>query len=395
MLDKEGKKFYESIRVLIVEDNKVDRKVLEYMLYEYASFLRSTASFQEAIDELAKNKFDVIILDLNLPDVSGPNTLIKLNESYPDTAIIVNTGAYDEESGLDALAKGAQDFLVKGKYSAYTLNKSIRYAMERKRLERRLKTAYEEIEKAQERLVYAEKMKVVGGIASGIAHEVKNPLSTIECGIAYLSENLNIEDANCKKVMNEIKYAIKKANSIISDLLDFSAIKKLNKQKTDLNAVIERTLSLLNHHIQKNNIILNTKLDPTIPMVTIDSNRIEQVLINLMLNAIKAMPDGGELFVKTISRELQENSEDTLLIDGTDYKPGDIIVIVTIEDTGCGIAEEDMDKLFQPFFTSSYNNDGIGLGLYVSRNIMELHHGIIRINNKEEGGVRAMLVFKI
>ncbi len=394
MWDKENKKFNESIRVLIVEDNKVDRKVLEYMLYEYASFLRSTASFQEALDELVKNKFDVVILDLNLPDVSGPDTLIKLNESYPDTAIIVNTGAYDEESGLDALAKGAQDFLVKGKYSAYTLNKSIRYAMERKRLERRLKTAYEKIEKEQERLVYAEKMKVVGGIASGIAHEVKNPLSTIECGIAYLSENLSIEDANCKEVMNEIKYAIKKANSIISDLLDFSAIKKLNKQKTDLNAVIERTLSLLNHHIQKNNIILNTNLDPTIPMVIIDSNRIEQVLINLLLNAIKAMPDGGDLIVKTISRELREEFEDTLLIEGADYKSGDIIVVVTIEDTGCGIAEEDMDKLFQPFFTSSYN-DGIGLGLYVSRNIMELHHGIIRISNREEGGVRAMLVFKI
>ncbi len=395
MSNKEGKKFDESIRVLIVEDNKVDRKVLEYMLYEYASFLKSTASFQEAMEELTKNKFDVIILDLNLPDISGAETLIKLNESYPDTAIVVNTGVYDEENGLDALAKGAQDFLIKGKYSAYTLNKSIRYAMERKRLELRLKTAYIELNKAQERLIYAEKMKVVGGIASGIAHEVKNPLSTIECGIVYLSENLNIEDANCKKVLDEIKYAIKKANSIISDLLDFSAIKKLNKQKNDLNTVIKRTLSLLNHHIEKNKIRLNTNLDPTIPLVIIDSNRIEQVLINLILNAIKAMPDGGDLSVKTISKELQNTPEDTLLIEGTDYKPGDIVVIVTIEDTGCGIAKEDMDKLFQPFFTSSQNGDGIGLGLYVSRNIMELHHGIIRIENKEEGGVRAILVFKI
>jgi len=178
-------------------------------------------------------------------------------------------------------------------------------------------------------------------------------------------------------------------------ILDIDEDVTLEQAKIIFKKYTNFIITSKSHQIEKNKIELNNMLDTAIPMVELDANRIEQVLLNLMLNAIKAMPEGGKLVVKTVSRELKEDKEDAFIIEGTDYSPGDIVVIVTIEDTGCGIAEGDLDKLFNPFFASSRSDGGIGLGLYVSRNIMDLHHGIIRINNKEEGGAKAMLVFKV
>jgi DNA-binding NarL/FixJ family response regulator len=120
-------KYKQSLKVLVVEDNLIDRRILESMLLEVSdstSLLKSSDSLAGALQLMSQYTFDVVILDLNLTDSNGEETLLKLNRKYPSVAVVINTGAYEDEVGLETLSFGAQDFLVKGKYNAYILNKA-------------------------------------------------------------------------------------------------------------------------------------------------------------------------------------------------------------------------------------------------------------------------------
>ena len=125
------------LKVLIIEDNKVDRKMLQAMLSksQYGTFQAETCeSLNETLKILYKKKFDAVLLDLNLPDSRGIETLRKLNSEFPKLPIVVNTGAYQDELGLKAVTRGAQDYLIKGKYDSYGLSKSFYYAIQRKKV---------------------------------------------------------------------------------------------------------------------------------------------------------------------------------------------------------------------------------------------------------------------
>jgi len=185
----------QALAVLIVEDSLFDRRLLESMLLEYGNpvtLLKSSESLHGALDLLEQYDFDVVILDLNLVDSNGEATLIELNSKFPSIAVVINTGAYEERMGLESLSSGAQDFLVKEKYNAYILHKTLQFAVERKRIELKLNEAQQKVKEAQFQLVQAEKMKVVGGLASGVAHEVKNPLAAILYGTTYLSHSTSV-----------------------------------------------------------------------------------------------------------------------------------------------------------------------------------------------------------
>jgi len=391
-------KFKRPLRVLVVEDNKVDQRMLEAILTEssvYTSFLKIADSLKDALKFLDEHKFDIILLDLDLPDSKGEDTLRTIISQYPKTPVVVNTGAYEEELGLQTLRLGAQDFLVKGKYTAYTINKVLHYAVERKRLEMDLVNAYEKLKDTQNQLIQAEKMKVVGGLASGVAHEVKNPLATILYGATYLSEQGQASNENYATVVQNIKDAAHRANDIITDLLDFSSLSELHKQKENLNNILEKSLSLVQHEVEKNHIQLIRELDDKISDVNIDKNRVEQVLINLMLNAIQASPDGGKIILKTYKHKLSNDLSELPSTNGYDFKAGANVIILNVEDSGDGIPEDKVDKVFDPFFTTRRAGGGVGLGLAVCRNIMDTHQGAIFIENKKEGGIRATLIFKV
>ena len=389
--------FAKPLRVLIVEDNQVDRRVLESMLTEsalYTSLVKSTDTLASALKLLEEMDFEVVVLDLNLPDSKGQETIMALAKNFPSVAIVVNTGAYEDDLGLQTLSVGAQDFLIKGKYSSYALNKVLHFALERKRLEMELKEAYVKLKDTQTQLIESEKMKVVGGLASGVAHEVKNPLTTILYGVTYLEEQGKLVDEKIRLVIDNIKQAAHRANDIITDLLDFSSLTHLNKKMTNLNEVIEKALTLTSHGLERNKIELLRDLDPNILGVKIDSNRIEQVIVNLILNAIYAMPSGGQLTIRTYSQKLTRSLKHFANYVGDGFKPGQTVVILEVQDSGGGIPTDKLSKVFDPFFTTRRASGGIGLGLSVSRNIMEIHDGKIFLENNSDHGAKATLLFR-
>jgi len=240
-----------------------------------------------------------------------------------------------------------------------------------------LSVAYAKLKETQEQLIQAAKMQVVGGLASGVAHEVKNPLTIIIQGVEYLEKKIPSGDQNVCSVFNNIKIAVERADNIIRGLLDFSRVSKLEMCQENMGFLCEKSLSLLKHQFDKDHIQLIKEIHPDMPELKIDKNKIEQVIINLLMNALQASSEGGKIIVRVYVRDSSRE------------------LVVEIEDSGSGIPPEALGKIFDPFFTTKRGKGGTGLGLSVVKNIVEMHNGKIEIRNNGSGkGAIAILTFK-
>jgi PAS domain S-box-containing protein len=253
-----------------------------------------------------------------------------------------------------------------------------------------LQISHEKLKATQLQLIQAERMESVGALAAGVAHEVKNPLQTILMGLAYLSKNFPAGDENIAMALGDMRDAVKRADAIVRDLLCLSAVKPLEIQREDFNAVVEHSLWLVNYDMTRSRVSLVRELASELPPVRLDKARMEQVFINLFLNAIQAMPDGGVLSVKTSSRRLSESSCPVEAL--RDYGRDATVVMTEIQDTGVGIPEEKLPRIFEPFFTTKPTGVGTGLGLPVAKQIMDMHGGNIDIGPAPNGGTRVTLL---
>jgi len=184
-------------------------------------------------------------------------------------------------------------------------------------------------------------------------------------------------------ILKNMKDAVRRADNVIRGLLDFSAPRTLHTAPTSLNQAIQQALLLVRHELVKNQIEVRSELSESLPRVTLDEGKMEQVFVNLFINAAHAMPSGGTLTVRTRCGPASGQFHD----GGT--------LIAEVEDTGPGIPEEKLAKVFDPFFTTKAPGKGTGLGLSVSKTIVEMHGARIDLRNRPEGGVRATLVFGV
>jgi PAS domain S-box-containing protein len=262
-----------------------------------------------------------------------------------------------------------------------------------------LQKSHEEVKAAQFQLIQAEKMQSVGRLAAGVAHEVKNPLAILKMGLDYFSRNLPGNDPSAALVLDDMNEAIQRADLIIMGLLDFSVPHALNQHSENLSAIAEQSLALVRPFLETNEhpIQVLTELSPTLPPVFLDRNKIMQVFVNVLTNAIHAMPNGGRLVVRTLSRPLQPGELDrdagSRLADR--FRAGETVAIAEIVDSGSGIPPDKLERIFDPFFTTKPTGKGTGLGLTVTKKIVELHGGAIDIRNRPEGGVQVTLFFKV
>jgi len=272
-------------------------------------------------------------------------------------------------------------------------------ALARKRNQEALRSANERLQETRHQLFEAEKMEIVGRLASGVAHEVKNPLATILMGTDFLSIKLKSTEETVTITLADMREAVKRADNIIKGLLDFASVSRLDRMPYDLNSVIENALVLLKHQFDLYHAKVFKDLKVDLPYITVDKNRLEQVFINLLLNAAQAVPENteGTLTVKSSTDRIGHDRPQALTPDeNNDFREGDKVLIAMVENNGPAITPDVMKRIFDPFFTTKRDKGGSGLGLSIVKNIIEMHGGRIIIENMSAlKGVRATIVFKV
>ncbi|MEK7868059.1 MAG: ATP-binding protein, partial [Candidatus Omnitrophota bacterium] len=245
-------------------------------------------------------------------------------------------------------------------------------------------------------LIQAEKLNAVGQLASGVAHEVKNPLAIILQGVNYLEKKISSSpDKNISETLSLIKDSIMRADTIIRTLVDFSRVAKIDMESEDINKVLEDSLVMIQYRFKLENVEIIKDMKNDLPRVPVDKRKMEQVFVNIFLNAIQAMREGGKLFIRSYSKEIDTPKEKVGRRNGDCFRLGEKVVVVEIEDTGTGIPKEHIGRVFDPFFTTKGPQQGTGLGLSVTRNIIHMHKGLIEIESEENKGTKVIITLKI
>jgi PAS domain S-box-containing protein len=232
--------------------------------------------------------------------------------------------------------------------------------------------------RAEAELIRSEKLASVGQLAAGVAHEVNNPLAGILIYIKLLlkrHKQKKLQTKETEKQLEKIGRETERCSRIIKNLLDFSRQTEVKLRPVNINKVIEATFSIIGHQISLENVKTEMELSTSLPSILVDFDQVQQALMNIMLNAAQAMPNGGELQITTsVAKRVKigRSIRDAIRID--------------ISDTGIGIPQENLDKLFTPFFTTKEKGKGVGLGLSVVHGIIERHHGKIEIKSNPGTG---------
>jgi signal transduction histidine kinase len=188
--------------------------------------------------------------------------------------------------------------------------------------------------------------------------------------------------------------AVRRADVVVKGLLDFSRDKELRLVAGNINEVIASSLHLVAHEMRQRNIEVSSNLADDIPAINLDANKMQQVFINLFMNSAHAIEREGELIVTSCLRTLESNSD--LVYDHENrFKLGEKVLWLEVEDTGTGIIDEARVKIFDPFYTTKPVGEGTGLGLSVSRNIINLHEGSIDLHNRKQGGASVVMMLKL
>jgi len=482
-VDREAPKNSSSLKILSVEDDPISltliRETFKYYedanLINMANFeLTNVETLAEALESLSRNSFDLVLMDLNLPDSRGLETLRKLYLKKPGTPVIVITGISDEETAIKALQIGAEGFLIKGQMGINNLLQTISYSVERHRILEKLEKHIEELKHSELRLrniieksadaivivdsdgfilfannaceelfgrekeellndpfgfpVEVEKatevdivrsdreeavaeMRVVETMWEGekaylaslrditkrkkaeeelrammdlkseftstVSHELRTPLAAIKESIAIVLDGSAGEiNAEQDEFLTIAKRNVDRLHRLIDNVLDFSKLEsgkiQFLMQKISINTIIKEVIESNRTIAKGKGLSLNTKLEKDIPMARCDSDKINQVLYNLLSNALKFTEKGGV----TISAKKASSGN---------------MIKVCVKDTGGGIADEDISKLFRQFSqihktAGDRKPGGTGLGLAISKLIVEQHGGEIWVQSTSGEG---------
>ena len=358
--------FTKPLKILVVEDEPVNSKLLGEVLSDSPLFI-SEVGFAETAGAASKllrdDHFDIVLLELNLPDSKGLDTLRAINdeesgEESSQVAIVVITGEYGEHTGLKAIARGAQEYLVKGRYDTYTLSKSIYYAIERKWAEQLQRRLLDKIESANEELK---------SFAYIVSHDLKAPLRGIRNLADWISADYGDKlGSEGKEQLELLGSQVDRMHDLIEAVLQYSKIGYVKEARVevDLDEFLPEVVETV---VPAENITVT--IENELPTVLGEQTRFQQLFQNLLSNAVKYMdkPEG-----KIRIGCVEEN----------DFWK------FSIADNGLGIEEKDFVKIFEMFQTLSAQNEyeSMGVGLTVAKKIVELYGGRIWVESEYEQG---------
>ena len=407
--DCAGDKYDRSV-LIVDDDESITHLFSEYLSRRY--FCATAANAEEALARLEKAPFALALVDVKMPGLNGIELLRHIVSRHQDTAVVMVSGVDRSQRVLDAVRLGASDYLLKP-VELHVLDLSVERALARRNLlrdARRYKQDLErrngelarrksELERLQAQIVHSEKMASLGQLAAGVAHELNNPAGFVYGNMDFLSESvaslerlLSLYDAaplppefaervgELKKemgyretleelhaIISDCREGADRIRNVVQNLRTFSRLDEAEFKKVDVSEGIDSTVRLLSRYYGNGKVTLRREY-AALPPVDCYAGQLNQVWMNLLVNAAQAVEKagGGEVSVRTS------------IENGT--------ALVTITDTGCGIAPEHLRKIFDPFFTTKPVGEGTGLGLSVTYSIIERHGGFIRVRSRPGQG---------
>ena len=365
------------IRVLVADDEKGFREALARRLTKRGAVVTQAANGREALESLNRESVDVVLLDVNMPELSGLAALERIRAEHPNTEVILITGQASTQDGVAGIKAGAFDYLTK--------------PIELDHLVEKIRQAYDKIVRLQEQdrearfrarmqqqLAATERLASLGTLSAGVAHEINNPLAIIDQAAGWLAgkaakdQGLTPEMRDALTLaLGKIEKNVKRAKRITHQLLTFCRQNDSVIQEFDLNRLAEEVAELTRKVATDHNCELKVAAGPEEVLLWSDPFQVRQVLVNIVTNGLQAVGSGGLV---------------TLSING-----GRDEAAAVVEDNGPGIPRENLERIFEPFFTTKPPGQGTGLGLSVSQGIIEKLGGRMEVQSKLGAGA----VFKV
>ena len=387
-----------SNRVLLIEDDPQAAELTKILLNEGTQRydVLHASTLQEALRQASDETLHVVLMDLSLPDSRGIETFRTFHAAFPDLPVVILTGVWDEEIGIEAMKDGAQDYLLKGQDDLYGLSRVLRYAMERKR-------TITETTRLQNLLYEQNKMEALGILTGGIAHEINTPVQFVTNNLQFMKLTLprflelaeepsdaNGDQATARRgewerltaeyqaALDDSLEGLNRVISIVHEMNVYSHTGQEHPMPCDINRAIMSAVTLTRNE-WKNIARMDLDLAPDIPLVPCLFQEFSQAMLNLIVNAVHAISDS----------RARGKSDGVIAIRSCLSHDQ---VEIWIRDTGDGIPEAIQSKIFTPFFTTKTPGKGSGRGLAMVRKVIqEKHGGTITFQSKSGEGTTFMI----
>jgi signal transduction histidine kinase len=360
--------------VLIVEDSAADAELLALRLEGSARSLEWTRAENpgQLRSELEGQPWDVIISDYSMPGFNGIDALKIVRQRDAEVPFILVSGSVGEDIAVQAMKAGGQDYIMKDTLArlAPAVDRELREA-EIRRERRRL----------SEQLARSQRLEALGQLAGGVAHEFNNILMGIG-GYAQLMSDESGLSSEAREDLESMRRLCARGGDLARELLTFSRAEPAEAMALNINSIVKSTAKML-RSVLPESVVIEVDPDPQVASIEIDPAQLEQVIVNLAVNARDAMPEGGVLILSTTNVEIPEE-------DLGQSVPG---VRLSVSDTGCGMDEATRARIFEPFFTTKAPGKGNGLGLSAVYGIVGQHRGKISVESAPGNGTIFHLEF--
>ena len=372
------------LRVVIIDDHAPVRRNLRQLIEirETYEVVGEGSNGAEAIDLVEAKRPNLVLMDINMPVMTGIEATETIKTAHPETKVLALT-ALGDMSNISAMVKaGAEGYLLKGGRADELMNSLDAVARGNVALGEEVAIgAIREYADLEARYLQAQKMEAVGRLAGGIAHDFNNVLAIIDNYAHFIADDLDEGDPKLQD-LSEIVGASQRARQLVRQLLAFSRKEVAHPEVVDLNERVAGMQSMLAPVIGED-VRVQTVLADELWPIEIDPNQLDQVILNLVVNARDAMPNGGDLWITT-SNETVSAAEAAA---ETDMQAGDHVCL-TILDDGTGMPPEVLEQVFEPFFTTKPKEWGTGLGLSTVFGIVKQAHGCILVDSAPDEGTR-------
>ncbi len=357
-----------AIHVLLVDDERDYRETIAKRLRVRGFQVAEAANGKEALDALDQEQADVVVMDVKMPVMDGLEALRRIKETFPKIEVILLTGHASPEDGVTGIKSGAFDYLCKPIKLEHLMSK-VQQARDKLFWEEEKTRQAEFKARMEQQMIATERLASVGVMASGVAHEINNPLAIIQEAAGWMTSLLDKPELadmprkeSFEKALEKIFKSVERAKKITHQLLGVVRKTESILKEVNLREFVGEVISLVEREAKNKDVQIQGDVQPDGATIWIDPNPLRQVLLNLTTNAIQACYRGAKVTILA-----RQNEHETRL---------------SVKDEGGGIPAENMERIFEPFFTTKPPDQGTGLGLFVSRNMVEKLGGQLQVESR-------------